>query len=222
MRCKISAHRFPPAVVAFAMLLIVSGTAEAGVVVAPKSVHQSGDPQIEYDFSVYLTPGTTLAPGSLIPPAWPSYFTLNNLPGIDPFAVVNITNTNGVSWLPVFGLPQIENLTVQEPGGPVTFHNVVDTSVTFGYVGLHAFTNNTGANELVGNFTITEPCSSIPLLPGDSSISITYSYQTQGQSGSNVPLAFTVAPEPSSLVVVALVGSSLMGIGLLRRWRRTA
>jgi len=224
MRSRISAYRFPPIILSLAMLLSISGTVEAGVVVLPKSVQQTRNPQIEYAFSVYLTPGSTLAPGSLIPPAWPSYFTLNNLAGIDPFAVVSITNTpSGVSWLPLFGIPQIEHLPVQEPNGPHVFYPVIATSVTFGYVGGSTITNSTGANELVGNFTITEPCSSIPLLPAGSSIATTYScYQIKNSCGNSVPILFTVVPEPSSLVVVALVGSSLLGVGLLRRRRRVA
>src|SRR5208337_5243531 len=86
-----------------------------------------------------------------------------------------------------------------------------NTSVTFGYVGGSTITNSTGANELVGNFTITEPCSSIPLLPAGSSIATTYScYQIKNSCGNSVPILFSVVPEPSSLVVVALVGSSLL------------
>ncbi len=208
---------------AFAALLLISGTVQAGIKITNSVIEQNGNPQIQYDFSVYLDAGSTLAPGSLMPLGLPSYFTLNNLAGINPLAVVTISKTpSGVSWSPVFGIPHTETLTVQEPNGAHVFKNVVDTSVTFGYLGLKTFTNNTGKPKLLGNFTITELKSSIPMLPEGSSIATTYSYQIKNASGTNVSVLFTAAPEPSSLVVVALVGSSLMGVGLLRRWRRAA
>jgi hypothetical protein len=148
----------------------------------------------------------------------PSFFTLDHLIGIDGLANISITNTPaGVSWLPIFGVPEKKELIV----GGIDYGSYESTSVTPFFAGSNAITNSTSSEELLGHFTITEHCYSIPALPPGAEIPVSYSFQTQGSSGSGT-VEFTVVPEPSSMVVVTLAGSSFMGFTLLRRRLRAA
>jgi PEP-CTERM motif len=218
MRLRKGVNRLTPIMVCCGMMLIVAGTAEAGITVAGGGYKGIGDPQASYTFSAYLDPGSTLAPGSLLPPALPSSFTLDHLIGIDGLTDITITNTpSGVSWFPIFGLPEKKELIV----GGVDYGSFESTSVTSFFTGSAPITNSSSSEELLGQFTITEDDYSIPALPGGAGIPVTYSFQTEGSSGSST-VEFTVVPEPSSLVLMALAGSSFLGFSFLRRRRRPA
>jgi hypothetical protein len=218
LRSRKGVHHLPPVIVSLGMLLMISVTAKAGITVSGGNYKGITDPRASYTFSAYLDPGSTLAPGSLWPIALPSSFTLNHLIGIDGLANISITDTpSGVSWLPVFGIPQKTELIV----GGVDYGSYEATSVTFFYTGCRSFTNSSGSLDPLGQFTITEPCYSIPALPTGGEIPVTYSFQTKDSSGSN-SLEFTVVPEPSSLVVVALASCSFLGFSFLRRRRGRA
>ena len=208
-----SAYRCLSILGTLGVLVISSGQAEAGIKVSNSTVVQTGDPTIQYSVSVYLTPGSSLYANLLQP-----VFTLDYLPGIDPLALVNITGNSGL-WGAVLLPFKFENVTINEPNGPVTYPDIVATSVNFFYDIGGQIKNTSKQDELLGNFTVTEPRSPLPLLPGGSNIPISYSIQGTPQS---TPLQFTVVPEPSSLVVVALVGLSGSGFVLLRRRRRAA
>src|SRR5271165_3499571 len=90
MRHATCSLRFRPVVASFALLLFISGTAEAGINIVNPKVQQIGDPFTEYDFSVYLT-GGTVTPG--IP--FTTSFTLDNLIGIK------------ISTNPILNIPEL-------------------------------------------------------------------------------------------------------------------
>ena len=150
-------------------------------------------------------------------PGLNSVFSLSSLPGIDRSAVVTVSGGPLALWLASFGSTQPETVTVYQPSGP-QHYNTVATSLSFYDINFPTIYNKAGQNELLGNFLITEPCSSIPLLPAGSYIPIAYSIQ--GQSQGNLNFTVVGVPEPSSLVVVGLVGFSVSGFALLRRRRR--
>jgi hypothetical protein len=216
--------------VSLATLLIMAGTAEAGIKIVNPVVKQTGDPNTEYDFSVYLTNGT-IKPG--IP--FTTSFTLDNLLGIniptfasnpvldvaELFSDVHIRNTPYLDgWTPVV------NSNGTATVGTTSFDT---TTLTFGFTHRrHGLLSVTAGDTpvLLGNFSISYDSPSTPLFPaGTSTLSITDQIDGVTQSS---PLTFfvapepssLVAPEPSSLVVVALVGSCLMGFRLLRQRRR--
>jgi hypothetical protein len=146
---------------------------------------------------------------------------MNSLIGIDGLAKVTVTNVpSGVSWLPVFSNLQFVPLIV----GGHNYGTFAATNLTFLYAGLTSFTNNTSSPISLGTFTVTSSCYSLPVLPGGAQIPVTYSYSTKGDSGSNIAFNFTTVstPEPSSSVIVALVGTSMVGMTLFRRRRRAA
>ncbi len=213
MQLEMSGHRTLAILGSLAVLFAIAGKAEGGIKVANPKVTQIGDPTIEYSVSVYLTPGSTLY-ASLQP-----VIALNLLAGVGPIPIVSGSGLYGTwfNWLALIGPSHNENVTITEPNGTQTF-NVIATSVAFDYLG-SKITNNTTQEELLGTFVITQPFSSLPLLPGGSEIPISYSIQGVPQS---TPLEFSVVPEPSSLVVVGLVGLSVSGYALLRRRRRAA
>ena len=214
MRVRTIAYRYLAILGTLGLLVVITGKAEAGIKVSNPTVLQTGDPTIQYSVSVYLSPGSSLS-ANLFQPV----FTLNYLPGIDPLATVSIMGNSGI-WGAVLLPFQFENVTINEPGGPVTYKNIVATSVNFFYDIGGKIKNTSSQDELLGTFTVTEPNSSLPLLPGGSDIPISYSIQGVAQS---TPLQFTNAvPEPSSLVIVALVGLTGSGFALLRRRRRRA
>jgi len=211
-----SAYRFPPIILSLGTLLIISGTVQAGISVSNPVVKQTGDPTTEYDFSIYLTNGT-VTPG--VP--FKTFFTLDNLIGIniDTNPILNIpelTSDIHISNTPYLGFDGWTPFVVGNGTAIVGGQSVDTTTLTFGFTGLFPVTaGNTPV--LLGNFSITDASYSIPPLPPG-----TLSITDQIDGITQPPISFVVAPEPSSLVVVALVGFSLTGVGLLRRWRRVA
>lgn len=217
MRLGISVHRCQVIIASLGILLALSGTVEAGITLSGGTYQGIGDPQSSYEFLASLDPGSTLSPGSLWPSiTLPSYFTLDQLIGIKGIADVTITTPDPAnqSWFPIFGIPSKQELTVD---GQTSW--VFATSVTFFYTG-NSITNTSSSALPLGEFLIYEDDYSIPALPAGLQLPVTYSSQTLGSPPETSSLTFTVVPEPSSLVVVALVGASSMGVGLLRRWRR--
>jgi len=207
------------------MLLISSATAEAGITLSKETTKLTGDPTLTYSFTAILNSGTLYSSTKTGQIA--SSFELYNLIGIDitSFSVhVTISpSTDQNDWSESFTPVPVVFNKQKYKGSDVTFTYIGKTPLPAG---------KTGAP--LGEFTITELIppkafqkSPPPLPPWIGSIPASYTWSV-GPKGAITtgggPIQFTVlsVPEPSSLVVVALVGCSLTGVGLLRRRRRVA
>ena len=213
MRYRSSVIRLP-VVVSLAMFLIIPATVEAGITIKNPQVQQTGDPHTQYDFSVYLSPGDTINPLT-------TSITLNNLVGINyhnllAFATgIQINNSpSGLLWVPT-----IDSVTYG-PSSALPTGSYYATSLTFTFLGFGSITAGS-TPLLLGNFSISDDFYSIPAFTS-SQVNVGSSITENGQTTNNPAFDFTVAPEPSSLVIVALAGSSLLAVGLLRRLRRAA
>lgn len=220
MRYRMSTHRFPQVITAFAMLLIISGTVQAGITLSPKGTQLTGDPKISYEFTA------TLTSGSLVPGAGDS-FEINKLLGINDvspaaadYSVILNGKNDSKDWAVTYSLLP-SKVDVKFDGKD---YKLFASDVTFTYIGKSTLT---GPEDL-GDFTIKETTQDKSLPPWTAGVSLpseTYTWTVGPIGKTNTgggTLVFSVVPEPSSLVVVALVGTSLMGVGLLRRWCRVA
>ena len=219
-----------------ATLLMISATAEAGITVVPKNTQLSGDPQIDWSFSVYLTPGSKLA-ASTLSSIDSVTFTVENVIGLNwqnelpDIQISNVPLTHGLPdgvwlWDPQtfsYGTQQLEGTTVATTTAPFTF--------VVGFNSITVPTTGSPLGLLLGEFNLISQYSGPTSVPPSLQLSYTSSLNLNA-NGSEVTTTvdspvvagpgFVVVPEPSTLVIVALVGTSLMGVGLLRRWRRVA
>ncbi len=220
-------------IMSLATLLIISGTVQAGIKLVPTGTQVGGDPQIEWTFDVYLTPGSSLSTLSSFT------LTVGPLTGLDGQAApvnINVSDVPVISSplpLPVgvWGWdPQTFVYGSQSSGFSTPY---ATTTVPFGFLDLYPVTAPTGSGPglLLGQISLTGEYSGPTILPPTlplyytSSLDVNAQGQLINESASSPVTAgpgFMVIPEPSSLVIVALVGSSLMGVGLLRRRRREA
>ncbi len=243
MRPRINVDRFPLLIASFAMLLIVPVTAEAGITLKPKGTQIIGDPNIEWEFSVYLDPGSTLAASYLKIAQKPAYtdsftFTVENVIGlywpqnvkpdiVATPALASIPLAQGWIWSQQaisYRTTQLEGQTVETATVPFTFD-----------VGSQPITDSSKSPPLLlGTFSLISTYTGPHGLPPTLQLTYFDSLDLNTNTGQpiitnvNSPVEIVAAPEyfivpePSSLVVVALVGSSLLGVGLLRRRRRAA
>jgi len=218
-----------------AVLLLISGTVQAGIKLVPTGTQVGGDPQIEWSFDVYLTPGSSLSALSSFT------LTVGPILGLDGQAAPVKINVSDVSIIsPPHLLPspvgvwlwdsQTFGYGSQSSGYPTPY---ATTTVPFLFIGTYpvAVPTGSGPGLLLGDISLTGQYSGPTTLPPTlqldytSSLDVTAQGQLIPESASSPVTAgpgFMVIPEPSSLVIVALVGSSLMGVGLLRRRRRMA
>jgi hypothetical protein len=199
-------------------IIICTTTAEAGITLSGGGYKGTGDPKAHYDLFAYLDAGSKLVKGTTFDKD--DFFTLNKLFGIKGAADYTFnTPDKKQQWGAAFGLISHPDLKI----GSTDYGKVAATDVTFFYEG-PAISNPVGAAPLLlGEVKIWEDdYHNMPVLPGGSQISITYDYMTKDSKGKNIPFTFTVVPEPSSLVIVTLVGSCVAGLALVRNRRRAA
>ena len=131
MQRRMSARRCPTIIMLLVTLLMISATAEAGITVVPKNTQLSGDPRIDWSFSVYLTPGSTLT-ASTLSSIDSVTFTVENVIGLNwqneipDIQISNVSLTNGLPdgawlWDPQtfsYGTQQLEGTTVATTTAP--------------------------------------------------------------------------------------------------------
>jgi len=216
------------------MPLIVPAAAEAGIPLSKGTSKETGDPKISYSFSASLDVGFTLV-SDLVTPKSASSFELVDLIGINDttpaaasFKVILNGKDDSKDWTVTYDYLGKIKVTVDKVKYTVKASDVIFTYN--GKTNLKA-TTKTGPQDL-GDFTIKETTGdkTLPLWSVGSLIPASYSDTTTNTSTGkpvttkavNLDFNLVSAPEPSSLVVVALVGCSLTGVGLLRRRRRVA
>ncbi len=160
-----------------------------------------------YDFRAYLDPGSTLQKND--------FFTIKSLFGIDTSAltVVPLNANNNQLWTTSFPGPAVQLPLIVNN---VNYGSYSASDVRFKYKG--ATVISSPSPQLLGEFKIFADIQ-LPKLPEGSLLLHSDTYNLNGPPGGGT-VSFLVAPEPSSFVIASLVGTSLMGLALLRRWRR--
>src|SRR3954451_9870159 len=220
MQTGLSTHRSLSALVALGCLLILActRTAEAGITLSGGGYKGTGDPKAHYDFFAYLDAGSKLAKGTTFDKD--DFFTLDKLFGIKgPADFTFKIDRHNQPWGAAFGAITHPDLKVV---GGTDYGKVAATDVTFFYEG-PAIDNSHGTTAiLLGEVKISEDdFHRMPVLPGGTQFSVNYDYKTKDSHGTR-SLTFTVVPEPSSFVIVTVVGSCVAGFAFLHRNRRAA
>jgi hypothetical protein len=193
-------------------MLACAGTADAGITLGGGTYKGVGDPKARYDFFAYLDVGSKLVKGTTFDKD--DFFTLDKLFGIKgPADFTFKIGGHNQPWGAAFSAISHPDLKI----GSTDYGKVAATDVTFFYEG-PAIDNSHGTTAiLLGEVKISEDdYHRMPVLPSGTQIPITYDYKTKDSHGTR-SLSFTVVPEPSSFVIVTVVGSCVTGLALLRR-----
>ena len=199
------------AIALLGVLATLAERSEAGIVITKGSYKGIGDPDPYYAFDVTLQSGSTLLKGDTI--------TIKDLIGADTNALtaVPLNSNNKQIWTTIFPNPVDQAPLIDNNINYGTFTAI---DVRFKYTG--STISASSGDVSLGTFQVFED-TSLPALPGNSVIQNTYKFNIDGgASTGNGIVSFTVVPEPSSLVIVGLVGSCLIGVSLSRRRRREA
>ncbi len=197
-------------------VLAPSSDAKAGIKISGGSYTGVGDPNPYYQFSATLQYGSTLNTND--------YFIVQQLVGVTSGALtaeplVTLGMFLSSPWRPGFANPTANAPLIVNGSqfGTATYPAI---DVGFLYTGTPITASSGDVN--LGTFKIFDT-TELPALPGGEFIQNTYaSYNSSGVQNGGGTVSFLVTPEPSSLVIVGLVGCCALGITSLRRWRRSA